>query len=57
MHSASAKNNMEFMNNIGAYRQAAKRKWKPVSGENRGGGGREEQKENNKESKEEENLK
>ena len=28
MSSASAKNNMELMNNIGAYRQAAKRQMK-----------------------------
>lgn len=28
MSSASAKNNMEFMNNIGAYRLAAKRQMK-----------------------------
>lgn len=32
MSSASAKNNMEFMNNIGAYRLAAKRQMKTCVG-------------------------
>lgn len=36
-HSASTKNNMEFMNNIGAHRQVAKDRWKPAWG---GGGER-----------------
>lgn len=48
MYSASAKNNMAFINNIGAYRQAAKDKWIPVW---RGGG--EKLKEHNEETKKE----
>lgn len=48
MSSASAKNNMEFMNNIGAYRLAAKRQMKTCVG----GGGEKLKEKHNKETKE-----